>query len=150
MVTVPIDYSDDHLVELAEKIWTIWPRDQQLCKDTARANGFNSAYAPRDVINRSLSGVDRTMELSTVGVGDLAFAVVPYEMFCVNGQHIKEASPYAMTFILICANGYNNYLPSDFAFTHGGYEVDYRRFPRGSAEQMADTFLQMLREQKEG
>lgn len=58
------------------------------------------------------------------------------------------ASPYAMTIILTCANGYNNYLPSDFAFTHGGYEVDSRKFPQGSAEQLADTFLEMLREQK--
>ena len=148
MVTIPVDHSDDHLVELAEKIWAIWPQDQQLCKDTARANGFNSAYAARDVISRSQAGVDRTMELDTVGVGDLAFAIASYEMFCVNGQHIKENSPYAMTFILTCANGYDNYLPSDFAFTHGGYEVDSRRFARGSAEQMADHFLQMLRKQK--
>lgn len=149
MVTIPIDHSDDHLVELAEKIWAIWPQDQQLCKDTARQNGFNSAYAARDVVARSQSGESRTMELDTVGVGDLSFAVASYEMFCANGQYIKENSPYAMTLILTCANGYNNYLPSDFAFTHGGYEVDSRRFPRGSAEQMADTFLEMLRKQKQ-
>ena len=147
-VTVPVDHSDDHLVELAQKIWAIWPQDQQLCKDTARANGFNSAYAARDVIARSQAGADRTLELNTVGVGALGFAVAPYEMFCVNGQSIKENSPYAMTFILTCANSYQNYLPSDFAFTHGGYEVDSRKLPRGSAEQMVDTFLHMLQDQK--
>lgn len=148
LVTVPVDHSDDHLVELAAKIWAIWPEDQLLCKETARQNGFNSAYAARDVVARSQAGTERTLELNTVGIGDLGFAIASYEMFCVNGQHIKENSPYAMTFILTCANAYDNYLPSDFAFTHGGYEVDSRKLPRGSAELMADTFLQMLQEQK--
>ena len=148
MVTIPIDHSDDHLVELATKIWSIWPEDQQRCKDTARENGFNSAYAARDVISRYQAGNDRTLELNTVGVGELAFAIAPYEMFCVNGQQIKEDSPYAMTFVLTCANSYQNYLPSDFAFTHGGYEVDSRKLPRGSAEQMVENFLEMLREQR--
>lgn len=147
-VCIPIDHSDDDKVELAEKIWALWPVDQQLCKDTARANGFNSAYAARDVVARSQSGVDRAMQLCTVGAGDLAFVAAPYEMFCVNGQQIKQASPYAMTFVLTCANGYNNYLPSDFAFTHGGYEVDSRRFPRGAGEKMVETFLEMLQAQK--
>ena len=147
-VTVPVDHSDDHLLELAQKIWAIWPEDQQRCKDTARENGFNSAYAARDVISRYQAGTDRTLELNTVGVGELAFAIAPYEMFCVNGQQIKEDSPYAMTFVLTCANSYQNYLPSDFAFTHGGYEVDSRKLPRGSAEQMVAHFLEMLREQR--
>ena len=149
-VTVPIDHSDDHLADLAARIWAIWPENQQLCKETARKNGFNSAYAARDVVARSRAGADLTLEINTVGVGELGFAVAPYEMFCVNGEQIKNDSPYAMTFVLTCANSYQNYLPSDFAFTHGGYEVDSRRLPRGTAEQMVEEFLEMLREQKNG
>lgn len=145
LMTIPVDHSDDDKLELAKKIWAIWPQDQQLCKDTARENGFNSAYAVRDVISRYQAGADRTLELNTVTAGPLAFVAAPYEMFCVNGQHIKEESPYDMTIVMTCANGYNNYLPSDFAFTHGGYEVDSRKHPRGTAELVADAFLDMLK-----
>ena len=143
-LTLPTDHSDDHKVELARSIWALWTQDQQLCKDTARANGFNSAYAARDVISRSESGAERTMTLHTVTVGDLAFVAAPYEMFCANGQQIKEGSPYAMTVIMSCTNAYHQYLASDFAFTHGGYEVDSRKYPRGTAEKLVAEFLQML------
>ena len=144
-ITIPIDHSDDHKLALAQQIWAIWSQDQQLCKDTARAAGFNSAYAARDVIGRHQAGTERKMELNTITAGALAFVAAPYEMFCVNGQQIKEASPYQMTIIMTCANGYLNYLPSDFAFSHGGYEVDSRKFPRGTAEKVVDTFLEMLK-----
>lgn len=145
-ITVEIDHSDDHLVEVAEEVWAIWPEDQQACMALAREKGFNSAYAARDVIGRSKMTGSRSMEIDTVSVGDIAFATAPYEMFCVNGQYIKENSPFEKTIVISCSNGANSYLASAFAFEHGGYEVDSRKFPKGTAEMMVENHVQMLRE----
>lgn len=145
-LTLPIDHSDDAKHELAKQVWSLWTQDQEKCKEEAIAAGFNSAYAARDVIRRHDAGESRTMNIHTVKIGALSFVAVPYEMFCVNGMYIKENAPGAMTVIMSCTNGYHNYLPSDFAFTHGSYEVDSRNYPRGSAEKVADALLDMLKE----
>lgn len=145
-VSAQIDHSDDHLVEIAQEVWAIWPEDPKEALRVAREKGFNSAYAARDVIGRSKMVGSRSMELDTVKVGDIAFATAPYEMFCVNGQYIKENSPFEKTIVMSCANGANSYLASEFAFQHGGYEVDSRKFPKGTAEQMVENHVEMLKE----
>ena len=145
-VEVPIDHSDDTKIDVAREIWSHWSNDPQKCKELAKENGFNSAYAARDVIRRYDCEESRQMELGVVTVGDMAFVAVPYEMFCDNGRYIKENSPYPVTVILSCTNEYHKYIPSDFAFCHGCYEVDSRLYPRGTAEKLADTIVEMLEE----
>lgn len=146
-LTIPIDHSDDGKVDIAREIWAIWPTDQTLCKERAIQAGFNSAYATRDVVRRFNAGESRQMTVNTITAGDIAFAAVPYEMFCGNGMYVKENSPYDMTFMLSCANGYHNYLPSEFAFTHGCYEVDSRQYPKGTAERVTEKLIKMLKEE---
>ena len=145
IVSAACDHSDDGKIEIARKVWAIWPQDQERSRALAAEYGFNSPYAARDVINRYESGIQTEMELNTVAVGQLAFVAAPYEMFCENGKFIKSAAPFPMTVIMSCANGYHSYLASERTFTHGGYEVDSRRFVKGTAEQMAQTLLDMLK-----
>lgn len=149
IISVEIDHSDDHLVEKAQEVWDLWAADPELCKKVAREKGFNSAYTCRDIIGRSKMQGSRDFEINTVAIGDIAFATAPYEMFCVNAQYIKENSPFEKTIILSCCNGANSYLASEFAFQHGGYEVDSRKFPKGTAEMVVENHVQMLKEQKE-
>ena len=88
------------------------------------------------------------MSLFALKVGDLAFACAPYEMFGESGMHIKEFAPYAMTFIMSCCNDSRSYLATKLAFNHGCYEVDSRWYPVGTAEKLADEFVEMLKEIK--
>lgn len=148
-ILLPIDHSDDHLVPLATEIWALWSQDQALCLKTAREHGFHSAFACRDIISRSRQPAQTETTLHTLVFGDIAFVCAPYEMFCDNGKYIKEQAPYPMTVVSTCTNGALSYLASDFAFTHGSYEVDSRKFPRGTAERLANHFVEMLKEQKE-
>ena len=143
-VTVPIDHSDDHKVELAKSIWAMWSTDPEGCKQWAKAEGFNSAYAARDVIRRYDEGESRQLELGVLRIGQLAFVAAPYEMFCDNGVYIKEHSPCAATVIMTCVNDYQKYIPSASAYRHGCYEVDSRLFPEGTAEQLAQTLVDLL------
>jgi len=147
MLQFPIDHADDVLLEKAKKVWELWSKDIPACKALAREEGFNSAYTCMHIVSRSRQQEGRPMEINTIALGDIAFATAPYEMFCANGQQIKEGSPYAMTFILTCSNGSHNYLASDFAFSHGCYEVDSRLYPRGTAEKLVENFLEMLKKQ---
>ena len=146
-VEIPIDHSDDDKIELAKEIWALWGKDLQLAHDTAKAHGFNNAFATRDIIARHHSEASRKVELNAIGVGGIGFAAVPYEMFCQNGLYVKEQSQFPMTVVMSCCNGYHKYFPSQFAFTHGGYEVDSRLYPKGTAEHMAETLVDMLNKQ---
>lgn len=149
MPQFPVDHSDDPLVEKAKEVWQLWGKDIPACKALARQEGFNSAYTCMHIISRSKQNESRPMELNTIALGDIAFATAPYEMFCANGKAIKDGSPFEMTFICTCSNASHNYLASDFAFTHGCYEVDSRLYPRGTAEKLVENYLEMLREQHE-
>jgi len=99
------------------------------------------------VIRRYSYGESRHLELSVLRIGQLAFVAAPYEMFCENGVYIKEHSPCAATVIMTCANDYQKYIPSARAYSHGCYEVDSRLFPKGTAEQLAEKLVCMLKEQ---
>lgn len=146
----PVDHSDDPLLDKAKEVWAMWEKDIPACKRLARQEGFNSAYTCMHIISRSKQQESRPMELNTIALGDIAFATAPYEMFCTNGEAIKDGSPFEMTFICTCSNASHNYLASDFAFTHGCYEVDSRLYARGTAEKLVEHYLEMLKEQKEG
>jgi hypothetical protein len=90
------------------------------------------------------------MELNVLCAGDIAFATAPFEMFNSNGRYIKENSPFKMTFVLAYCNGFNSYLPDEKAFNYDCYEVNARRFPKGSAEEVAQTNVAMLKQLKAG
>ena len=147
---IPIDHSDDHLVEEAKVVRDFWAEknDYPICTKFANEHGFNSVYHASGVISRAGRGESADMELSVFCVGDISFVCAPFEMYSVNGSFIKDHSPFAMTFIVTSCNTLHGYLAEDKAFDYGCYEVDFRRYPRGTAEKVADRFVQMLADLK--
>ena len=145
------DHSEDHKLPQAQIICDLWRKtnDAPLCKQEAEKLGLHSAYHALFIDQRSKFHDRCRMELNTAGLGQMAFVFAPYEMFCNNAQAIKEKSPYAMTFVMGHSNATCGYLASREAFDHGCYEVDNRRFPRGTAEETENHFHQMLRSMKE-
>ena len=148
---LPLDHTEgQELVEKCRAIQKEWleKADRNYSNEQARAIGLNSIYAVNGVLMRQTLPESEIMDIYAFRVGELGFVCAPYEMFGANGMYIKEYSPYAMTFVVSCCNDAQAYLASDLAFTHGCYEVDTRRFPRGTAEKVADNFVEMLKEQK--
>jgi len=84
--------------------------------------------------------------MTVVSIGDICFAVVPYEMFDSNGMELKKASPFNMTFVVTCANGAFGYVPDVKAFEYGGYEVKLCSMAKGSGELLANEYVNMLKE----
>ena len=145
-----LDHSDDALVEKARQIQKIWTEtyDRPRCNALANEIGQNSVYALSHIIARAGRGETEVMPIYTLKIGPLGFACAPYEMFGASGMQIKEWAPYAMTFVVSMCNDYRNYLATRLAFSHGCYEVDSRRYPEGTAELLADNFVEMLTQLK--
>lgn len=148
---LPLDHTEGtELVETCKEIYDEWlaKGDRNESNRRAHAIGLNSIYAVRGVLMRQELPEREQMDLYAFRVGDLAFACAPYEMFAANGMYIKESAPFAMTFVVSCCNHAQAYLASELAFSHGCYEVDTRRFPRGTAEKAAENFVEMLKSLK--
>ena len=106
--------------------------------------GLNSQHHASGVINNAKLPETDTIELNCIGIGDISFAAYPYEMFCQEGQYIKEHTPFKMTFIAGYANGFFAYIPDDLGWTNGGYERDITKFAQGTAEDCAREFVALL------
>ena len=149
--SLAVDHSDDHLADLAAQTYDEYYRltdpaeRRQLIKD----RGFNSVYHAMHVRKRRNMPESCEMELNALCAGDIAFATVPYEMFNSNGRFVKENSPFPMTFMLAYCNGFHSYLPDDKAFNYDCYEVNARCYARGSAEEVAQRNVALLKHIKE-
>lgn len=109
-------------------------------------DGIHSPYHANAIVNRSKLKENKPFDVWAVSLGDVGIAVAPYEMYDTNGMFIKENSPKKMTFVATCSNGGNGYFPSKLAFQHPGYEVDITKYAEGSAEQLADLYVGMLKD----
>ncbi len=61
--------------------------------------------------------------LQVLRIGDAAIAAIPCEAFVEIGLHLKQESPFALTFPIELANGYYGYLPTAEQHALGGYET---------------------------
>lgn len=148
-------YDDGDLLQYCSQVFAAYNSGGATAANAVgRPLGINSIYHARAINRRAVQkeqqGYSTYVSVNTVAIGDVAFVIAPYEMFSTNGRQIKEGSPYEMTFILTLANAHYGYLAADSAFDHGCYEVDNRFFARGTAEQMAENYLNMLSTMKEG
>ena len=66
-------------------------------------------------------------ELMAVRIGKSAIIGIPAEFFSGLGRQIKLASAYKPTFVIELANGCVGYIPTEEAFTGGGYETELVR-----------------------
>jgi len=112
----------------------------------ARENGFSSYFEATAIKNRASYPPTKSMELRTMTIGELGFAFAPYEMFSTQGMYIKDNSPCAATFIITCSEGAMGYLPSQLGVEIGTYESCVSEFEYGTAEKLAEDFVNMLKE----
>lgn len=148
MYTATYDHSEDHKVEDATKIREIWTSTNNWDQAMAAAPdaGIESPYHAGAIISRSKKTEPTlALELNAIRIGPLAFVTAPDELFDVTAVAVKEGSPFDTTFVMTCTNGLHNYIAAEYAFQgRGVYEVHNRSFVQGTAEELADNFLEML------
>jgi len=144
-----VDHSDNPLLPIAVKVKEAFEATGDYA-GSLKAGGNDpriaSPYHAISIVNRAnITAEVQPMEINAISVGGIGFITAPYEMFDTNGMYIKENSPFETTFIMTCANAHYDYFASDACFENGGtYEVHARRFVRGTAENVADLFVEML------
>ena len=110
--------------------------------------GIHSLYHAKAISGRNARPASEPFPITSIAMGSVAFATIPGELFDSVGQYLKEESPYDMTFILGYCNGAVSYLPSEFGFEYGGYEVDITVYVKGTAEAVAERHVEILKEMK--
>jgi len=107
----------------------------------------NVQLVHRDHIPELPSGnTPAAMDINAFSIGEIAFITAPYEMFDNNGKAIKDASPFAMTFVCTNSNQNRGYIPSEDAFAYNSYEVQNTSFVKGTAEKLQAAYIEMLQE----
>ena len=116
--------------------------------------GFASYLEASGLLSRVNYPDTYTMELHYMDIDGVSFIFAPFEMFGVTGREIKDNSPYDMTFVITCAEnatGYHmGYLPHLYACEEKFYEYQVTKFARGTAEDLAVKYVDLLTELKNG
>ena len=116
----------------------------------AKEYGFNSVYHCNGVISRASFGETYGFNINVLTMGELSFVFAPYEMFACHATHIKENTPYDMTFVVTCSNGSNGYIPSALAHEYGCYERDIGRYTAETGDELAAKYVELLTQHKNG
>ena len=145
-----VDHSTDGMLNSAQEALNYYKQTNSVAmlREKYLSQGIHSPNHANQIVARAGSGATNTFRIFALSVGDIGFAVAPYEMFDTNGMYIKENSPYKMTVITTCANGAYGYIPTELAIEHGGYEPDNTRYAAGTAEELAQLYVQLLTELK--
>lgn len=115
--------------------------------------GFSSYLEASGLVSRANYPETLSMELHLMTIDGVSFIFAPFEMFGVTGKEIKTNSPYDMTFVITCSetpSGHMGYLPHEYACEENFYEYDVTKFARGTAEDLAVTYVELLTEMKNG
>ena len=146
MVEVKIDHSWDHMLPQANEVFELWKATDKPTGDAlGKQYDFSSVYQARAI--RSRAAMDKTAELevNAFRVGGVGFTTGTYEMFSDAGIFIRDHSPYKYTFLL---TGNSGYIPSESAHNYRCYEADTGFYLKGTAELLADKYVEMLNQVK--
>lgn len=122
----------------------------------AQANGFQSCYEARSFVSRLELEPTQSLPLYVMSLGNMSFAIAPYEM---SGQTattikhaIKESGVFDMAFIMAYSQDNIGYIPSasnyEYNNNRGSYEAYDCKYAKGTAEQIAETYIQLISDLK--
>lgn len=148
--TVLMDHSRDHLVDEATQVitWLEGGKTVDECRAYMKEHWITSLASAKRIVTKATAGTSFSTGLWAFAIGEIGFAVVPFEMFVDTGVFIKQNSPFTATFVLTCANTSHSYLPTELAHQNGGYEVDTTKCAPGEAEKIADAYVSLLNQLK--
>jgi hypothetical protein len=147
--TATVNHENDQYAQICKELRKLWDDGkistaELIKRGEAAGIKLSSAYHAGAIASRPSAGATGTFTIGAIAIGDAGFVWAPYEMYDTNGMFIKENSPFDITIVATCANGANGYFPSLLGFEHGGYEPDTTKYIPGTAEQLADTYVELL------
>ena len=146
-------YTDMERLGLAKDVYNYFRENGQTAGTAyAKQNGFMSPYEARAYVQRSQLADTQSLTMEALCIGDLSFAVAPYEMFSKSAQEIKNNTPFEMTFVMAYTNGSKGYIPTTEGYEYnnnvGCYEAYASAWPKGAAEELSAGYLDLLKDLK--
>jgi len=92
--------------------------------------------------------VFRPVPISVIGVGGVVFVGFGGEAFTSYGKIMRELCPEKFVISVVCANGYEGYLPTAEAFGQGGYEACSSFFMPSLEDEIVAAAKEMLEKLK--
>ncbi len=86
------------------------------------------------------------MNLGGIALGNIGFVAIPGEPFTGIGRGLKEAEGWTMVLPMCLTNGDDGYFPMKDAYDEGGYEARSSNYRAGTAEQIIEEGLGLLKE----
>ena len=145
-----VNHNYDPYVENAQKVQDYFKKEGHTAQETAEfawtlEGGIHSYYHANRILANSKAPLTQDIYLRAWSMGDIGAVMLPYEMFDTTMMYVKRNSPVRRTFIHgYCYPSYCGYIPSRMGFANGGYESDNCTFAPGTAEELADQFLNLL------
>jgi len=87
-------------------------------------DGVPDEIYAREILKLSkIEDKDIETEIQVIRIGDTLIATLPGEVFVEFGLRIKKSSPFENTMVFGLANDMIGYVPTEIAFSEGGYEI---------------------------
>jgi hypothetical protein len=149
------NHTYDHMVASAQDVVNYFEKGHtagetatyahQLSAERGLDSRINSYFHASRIVANAKLGNTQDMTLYAWSFGEIGGVVLPYELFDTSGMQVKEASPFARTYIVgYSYPSYVGYIPTEEGFANGGYEADNSTYAAGTAEGMVENYLKML------
>jgi len=84
------------------------------------------------------------MPMQAIRIGTTVFVTFPAEVFTEIGLSVKQKSPYANTFILGVAGGFNGYIATAAEYIEGGYAVNGSPYAPQAEQAIIDASMELI------
>ena len=112
-----------------------------------RADDVQVKAVSRPTPTKDDPAITEDVPLYAVSFGDMAMFFAPYEMFDISAMNVRDLSPFTMTFCASCSNAARSYIPTPECWDwEQKYEVRITKYEKGTAENLANEFVNMLTE----
>ena len=140
--TVDVDHSWDHMLAQANEVYNLWKSAGKSAGDAlGKTYGFTSSYQARAIRTRSAMSLTTDLELNSFRIGGIGFITGTMEMFSTTAKYARSNSPFENTFII---TGCSGYIPCAEAYDYRSYEADTAIYAKGTAEKLAEQYVEML------
>lgn len=144
-----ISHETDHMYDKAMEIWNLYYGDRKAeASAKMKEYGILNIYETMYIRARAQAGEYEMRNVSAISIGNIVFGAADYEMFSQTGRDIKDGGNkyFDLTFNCAYSNGMIGYIPAEYAFENGGYEVYSCMYVPGTAENIADEIIRLFGE----
>jgi hypothetical protein len=120
-----------------------WYDDYEAGKLDPVPNITELAYACR-IISLRTTPMFLPVPVTVIRIGGVAFVGLGGEAFTAYGQRMRDIAPDKFVVCAVCANGYQEYLPTEEAFQQGGYEAGGSLYTPSLEQELVDAAKKLL------